>query len=174
MNLPLRDLGLELVPGMLISVLTLLVSNLSSKLDCLTDGPARHIAVPNKDGCVGEQIVHVFEGQLASLREEGPEHGCVGEVGHDEENVEVPCRIRHADGSDLADHSVERVRCHGSERHTFGTRCGVEDLGGDQPRLRPQVLAFTNLDDHRDDNLQSEPMLEKVKLKHQVMMMNPQ
>lgn len=82
---------------------------------------------------ISEQVVHLFERTLLGLRLEGPEVQRVGEVAHDEEQVELPANAAHGDGRDLADHGVESEGHHHADGDTFGAGAGVEDFGGDDP-----------------------------------------
>lgn len=82
---------------------------------------------------VGEEVVHLLEGQFRRLWEEQPEKQCVGEITDDEQEVISIPDIGHCDRGHLADHGVERKRSHGGDGHPLGASPRVKDFGRNDP-----------------------------------------
>lgn len=81
-----------------------------------------------------EQVVHVLQRKLSSLRQNEPEENRVGEIADAEENVEAPATdALNGNIGHLADQCVECKRGHCSEGNTLGTCLGVEDFGTNDP-----------------------------------------
>jgi len=91
---------------------------------------------------IGEQIIHLFEWPPLRLRLERPKVQRIGEIAHDEEQVEAPSDAFHGDRRDLADHSVKGEGDHDADRDAFAAGFGVEDFGGDDPWVVSQYRSF--------------------------------
>lgn len=82
---------------------------------------------------ISKQIIHLLQRPLLGLRLEGPEPQGVGEIAHDEEDVEAPADAFHGDGGDLADEGVEGEADHDADGNALAARARVEHFGGDDP-----------------------------------------
>lgn len=87
-------------------------------------------------GGVCEEVVHLLEGQVLGLGQDGPEPEGVGEVADDKEEVVAPANVLYGKISNLGDHGVEGERDHGGDGHALGPRVRVKDLGRDDPAER--------------------------------------
>src|SRR3954447_13981999 len=83
---------------------------------------------------VAEEIIHLLQRLTCGLGQQEPEEDRVGEVADDKEAVVPVSNLGHSDWRDLPDHCVEGERGHGRYTDTLGSRAGVEDFSGNDPR----------------------------------------
>jgi hypothetical protein len=91
---------------------------------------------------IREQIIHLFQRTPLRLRLERPKVQRVGEIAHDEEQIEAPADALHGDRRHLADHGVEGEGDHDADGDAFAAGFGVEDFGGDDPWFVSQYRWF--------------------------------